>query len=132
MASYYWCLAVFVACSACSNTCLILLETELTLIMDNHIEPLSPYAEELPPEAKKRYIQKITTIDNVDPFVSGRIGEITEEVPPVDACDLVSYLVLQTSFVTSSQFKARKGLEAYNQFVSGWIIYFFYLFYITV
>jgi len=89
--------------------------------MDNHIEPLSPYAEELPPEAKKRYIQKITTIDNVDPFVSGRIGEITEEVPPVDACDLVSYLVLQTSFVTSSQFKARKGLEAYNQFVSGWI-----------
>jgi len=34
---------------------------------------------------------------------------------------LVLYLVLQTSFVTSSQFKAHKGLEACNQFVSGWI-----------
>lgn len=30
-------------------------------------------------------------------------------------------LVLQTSFLTSKQFKARKGLEAYNQFVSGWV-----------
>ena len=39
----------------------------------------------------------------------------------MEACDLVSYLVLQTSFITSAQFKARKGLEAYNQFVSGWI-----------
>ena len=82
---------------------------------------LSTYAEGLPREAKEQYIAKITAIDNADPFVAGRIGEITEEVPPVDACNLVSYLVLQTSFVTSSQFKARKRLEAYNQFVSGWI-----------
>ena len=39
----------------------------------------------------------------------------------MEACDLVSYLVLKTSFITSAQFKACKGLEAYNQFVSGWI-----------
>ena len=39
-------------------------------------------------------------------------------VPPVEACDLVSYLVLKTSFITSAQFKA---LEAYHQFMSGWI-----------
>ena len=49
----------------------------------------------------------------MDPFVSGRIGKITE-VPPVYTCDLVSYLVGQTSFASSSQFKAHKGLEAYN------------------
>ena len=42
-------------------------------------------------------------------------------MPPVEACDLVAYLVLQTSFFTSKQSKARKSLEAYNQFVSGWI-----------
>ena len=41
--------------------------------------------------------------------------------PPVEDCDLVSYLVLQTSFITLAQLKARKGLEAYNQFVYGWI-----------
>ena len=39
----------------------------------------------------------------------------------VKDCDLVSYLVLRTSFISTSQFKARKGLEAYNQFVRGWI-----------
>ena len=77
---------------------------------------LRTYAEGLPQEAKERYMKKISTIDNADPFLNGsKIGEATEEVPPVDALDLVSYLVLQTSFVTSSQFKACRGLEAYNQ-----------------
>ncbi len=42
-------------------------------------------------------------------------------MPPVEACDLVSYLVLQTSFITAKQFKAHKSLESYNQFVCGWI-----------
>ena len=39
----------------------------------------------------------------------------------MESIDTVSYLVLRTSFVTAEQFKARKGLEAYNQFVSGWV-----------
>ena len=42
-------------------------------------------------------------------------------VPHVEDCDIVSYLVLQTSFISMAQFKARKGLEAYNQFMCGWI-----------
>lgn len=33
--------------------------------------------------------------------------------------DLLSYLVLDTSFYTAKQFKAFKSLEAYNQMVSG-------------
>ena len=48
-------------------------------------------------------------------------GEQFDGYPPVEECDLVSYLVIRTSFISMSQFKARKGLEAYNQFVSGWI-----------
>ena len=48
-------------------------------------------------------------------------GEQFDGYPPVEDCDLVSYLVLWTSFISMSQFKARKGLEVYNQFVSGWI-----------
>ena len=83
---------------------------------------LSSYAESLNQEAKSRYIEKIAFIDGVDPFRKViTVGEPYSGVPPVKACDLVSYLVLQTSFITSSQFKARKGLEAYNQFVCGWI-----------
>jgi len=42
-------------------------------------------------------------------------------LPPLEAADIVSYLVLQTSFITARQCKTRKGLEAYNQFVSGWV-----------
>jgi len=45
-------------------------------------------------------------------------GEPFDGYPPVEDCDLVSYLVLRTSFLTMSQFKA---LNAYNQFVSRWI-----------
>ena len=72
-------------------------------------------------EDKRRYKSKIALINGNDPF--GKIvgGEPFSGVVPVDSCDLVSYLVLQTSFMTVEQFKARKGLEAYNQFVSGWI-----------
>ena len=34
---------------------------------------------------------------------------------------LVAYLVSQTSFVTTQQFKAHKSMKAYNQFASGWV-----------
>jgi len=48
-------------------------------------------------------------------------GEEVDVTPLVDVCDLVAYLFLQTSFVTAKQFEARKELEAYNQFVCGWV-----------
>ena len=87
------------------------------------MQRLSLYAENLPPEAKTRYLAKISVIDgtDLDPLSDGVFGEEVDVTPPVDACDLVSYLVLQTSFMTAKQFKARKGLEAYNQFVCGWV-----------
>ena len=31
------------------------------------------------------------------------------------------YLDLQTNFLTTTQFKVHKSLEAYNQFVCGWV-----------
>ena len=85
------------------------------------MQNLLSYADDLKPEAKDRYLPKISIIDSVDPFVKLVVGENADCAPPVEACNLVSYLVLKTSFITSAQFKARKGLEAYNQFVSGWI-----------
>jgi len=83
---------------------------------------LSSYVENLTPEAKARYQEKIDLIGGVDPFLGNvTAGELFDGYPPVEDCDLVSYLVLRTSFITMSQYKARKGLDAYNQFVSGWI-----------
>ena len=85
------------------------------------VPQMSSYFEGLLEEDKRRYKSKIALINGNDPF--GKIvgGESFSGIVPVDSCDLVSYLVLQTSFMTIEQFKARKGLEAYNQFVSGWI-----------
>ena len=44
-----------------------------------------------------------------------------ECLPPIKAMDLLSYLVLETSFYTKEQFKAYKSLEAYNFMVSGFL-----------
>ena len=85
------------------------------------MQRLSDYAESLPSDAKARYEEKLKVIGGIDPFQAGNVGELNDGLPDVDAADLVSYLVLQTSFITTKQFKARKSLEAYNQFVSGWI-----------
>ena len=82
---------------------------------------LSSYAENLTHEARCRYLDKLAVIDGIDPMHDSVFGEPSDKTPPVDACDLLSYLVVQTSFVTAKQFKARKGLEAYNQFVCGWV-----------
>ena len=48
------------------------------------------YAVNLPVETRKRYLEKIGVIGDLDPF-AGSLGECTEAVPPVDASDLVSY-----------------------------------------
>ena len=84
------------------------------------MQHLSSYAENLPPEARTGISLNLHHRWNRS-LSAGEFGEEADVTPPVDACDLVSYLVLQTSFVTAKQFKARKGLEAYNQFVCGWV-----------
>ena len=81
---------------------------------------LSIYAQNLSDEAKRRYEEKIAVLNGLDPFGSCP-GEVIQTVPPVEASDLVAYLVLQTNFITTQQFKAYKSLEAYNQFVCGWV-----------
>ena len=82
----------------------------------------SVFFQNLDPDAKARYISKISIINGLDPFSAELVlGNPIDSVPPLDASDLVSYLVLQTNFITSKQFKAHKSLEAYNQFVSGWV-----------
>ena len=59
-------------------------------------------------------------IGGLDPF-SAALGKPVDQVPPLEASDIVSYLILQTSFFTSKQFKARKSVEAYtiSLFVDG-------------
>ena len=81
---------------------------------------LSDYAENLPADVKWRYIQKISDIQ-IDPLLLPA-NKLSEEcLPPVECIDLLSDLVLDTSFYTNAQFKAFRSLQAYNQMVSGFI-----------
>ena len=43
------------------------------------------------------------------------------QLSPVEACDILSYLVLETSFCTEDQFKTFRSLLTYYQMVSGFI-----------
>ena len=87
---------------------------------------LGEYVDKLPEDGKRRYREK-TSLVGFDPFAlfESQAAAITGAkrwtLPPVDGSDIVSYLVLQTSFVTAKQFKAHKSMEAYNQFVCGWV-----------
>ena len=58
---------------------------------------LSSYAEGLPDKAKSHYLDRISVISGIDPFC-GTFGEQMDHFPSVDTCDLLSYLVLITSY----------------------------------
>ena len=63
---------------------------------------------------KKRYTQKIAYIGIDSCLISGKNYNV-ECLPPIESIDLISYLVLETSYYTKEQVKAFKCLQAYNQ-----------------
>jgi len=76
------------------------------------------------PETRARYQQKISEI-GLDPYTlkkSDWNGDI-DKFPEITWPDLVMYLVFGINEFTieKDQFKAFKSLEAYNQFVCGWV-----------
>ncbi len=84
------------------------------------ISILSEYAEGLTDHARRRYEAKINCIDPFLLFDKQNANlAVPGSFPQVEASDIVSYLVLQTNFISSKQFRAHKSLDAYNQFVNG-------------
>lgn len=81
---------------------------------------LSEYAKSLDSHIKRRYLQKVSLV-GVDPASIPSDQFDPDCLPPIEATDLVSYLVLETSYYTKQQFKAYKSLEAFNQMVIGWV-----------
>ena len=74
---------------------------------------LSEYAEKLDGNVKKRYMEKISEV-GVDPLLIPDHKLDTECLPPIEASDLLSYLVLDTSYYRNKQFKAFRSLQAYK------------------
>jgi len=81
---------------------------------------LSECAKSLESRVKEIYSRKISVI-GVDPTSITADQFSPECLPPVEVSDLLSYLVLETSFYTNKQFKAFKSLEAFNQMQSGFV-----------
>lgn len=81
---------------------------------------LSECAKALEGWVKETYLQKILVI-GVDPASIPMDQFSPQCLPPVKVLDLLSYLVLETSYYTNQQFKALKSLEAFNQIVLGFV-----------
>ena len=81
---------------------------------------LSEYYNSLEPHVKRRYLEKISVV-GLDPGTRLYSRLDPERLLPIEAMDLFSYLVTDTSFYTKEQFKASKSLESFNFLVSGFI-----------
>ena len=64
---------------------------------------LSEYCRKLDDHVKRRYLEKIAKV-GVDPVTIPDEQFNSECLPPIEATDLLSYLVLETSFYTKQQF----------------------------
>ena len=115
----YWCtISVNMACDLACNEFVV--EKKLKEIDKKRTVMFSEYAEKLDGNVKKRYVEKISEV-GVDPLLIPDHKLDPECLPPIEASDLLSYLVLDTSYYTNKQFKAFRSLQAYNQMVSGFI-----------
>lgn len=73
--------------------------------------PLSDYANTLDPHVKKRYLEKISCV-GIDPVLIPDKTDDPECLPPVESMDLLSFLVLDTSYYSKDQFKAYRSLQS--------------------
>lgn len=79
------------------------------------------YRDTLDPVERARYVEKLKQIGNADPYVLKNLSSDVSLLPAVTYPDIVNYLVYSPSPYTLDDLKCYKGLEAYNQFVSGWV-----------
>ncbi|CAC5396060.1 unnamed protein product [Mytilus coruscus] len=81
------------------------------------------YKDGLDSQEKARYEGKLQLIDDEDPYemTASMFSEDVKLLPKITYPDIVNYLVFSPSPYTSDDLKSYKGLEAYNQFVCGWV-----------
>ena len=81
--------------------------------LSKDIPVLSEYAKGLETHVKRRYLQKISLV-GVDPASIPSDQFDPECLLSIEATDLVSYLVLETSYFIKQQFKCYQSVEAYK------------------
>ena len=81
------------------------------------------YKERLNSSERIRYEEKLKLINGTDPY-DLKAKDLSQDVnllPAIEHRDIIKYLVFTPSPYTQEDLKCWKGLEAYNQFVCGWV-----------
>ena len=79
---------------------------------------MSQYFINLDNKSQERYAEKIKNIGNMDEIHKNDISMDTLLFPSITSFDIINYFLFA---LTKEELKAFKGLESYNQFVSGWV-----------
>ncbi|XP_052268883.1 uncharacterized protein LOC127870291 isoform X2 [Dreissena polymorpha] len=79
------------------------------------------YRDGLSNEEKVRYDEKLKILGGCDPYEIVSWSTEVSLLPPVTYIDIVNYLLWSPSVYTKDELKSYKGLDAYNQFVNGWV-----------
>ena len=81
------------------------------------------YSASLEGKSKERYQQKLALIDGVDPYTISKKdwSEKVDDYPSISYPDIVNYLIFTPSAYTSDDLKSYKSLQAYNNFIEGWV-----------
>ena len=81
------------------------------------------YSASLEGKSKERYQQKLALIDGVDPYTIPKKdwSEKVDDYPSISYPDIVNYLIFTPSAYTSDDLKSYKSLQAYNNFIEGWV-----------
>ena len=83
------------------------------------------YRDKLDSSERCRYLDKLRVIDNKDPLEDAIVQlwskDCEEILPTISNYDIIFYLMFNPSPYTREQLKCLKGLDAYNQFVCGWV-----------
>ncbi|XP_052454751.1 uncharacterized protein LOC128015093 [Carassius gibelio] len=81
------------------------------------------YRDKLLPDARKRYLEKMAMIGNLDPYEvpSRECTRDPDDLPPLTFPDIFVYLVCGVSAYTEAQFRNFKSMEAHVQFTNGWV-----------
>ncbi|KAH3777905.1 hypothetical protein DPMN_179353 [Dreissena polymorpha] len=82
------------------------------------------YRETLEPVVRARYEEKLKNIGGTDPYelcVKTSFSDEKKLLPSVTYPDIVNYLLFSPSPYTTDDLKSLKGLDAYNQSMSGWV-----------
>jgi hypothetical protein len=87
------------------------------------VQDVLTYRDKLSELERKRYDDKLKLLNGEDPyqFEIKRWSSDVTLLPPVQYYDVQNYLLFTPSPYTKEDLKAYKGLEAYNQFVHGWV-----------